>query len=69
MSGPDARRRPGCGARTGCWTYLRITSDASAENMIAKQGGQYNWLKPLNDLREYMKARHFDLSARCWLGR
>lgn len=69
LSGADARRRPGCGARTGCWTCLRVTGDASAENMIAKQGGEYSWLKPLNDLRSYMKARHFDPSARCWLSR
>ncbi|EPS4556946.1 hypothetical protein ACVEVT_006651, partial [Pseudomonas aeruginosa] len=37
--------------------------------MIAKEGGEYDWLKPLNDLRNYIKARHFDPSARCWLAR
>ncbi|HFP6627884.1 hypothetical protein FA341_14895 [Pseudomonas aeruginosa] len=36
---------------------------------IAKEGGEYDWLKPLNDLRNYIKARHFDPSARCWLAR
>lgn len=61
--------RPACGSRTGCWACTRITRDSSAENMIAKEGGEYVWLKPLNDLRNYLRARHFDPSARCWLAR
>lgn len=61
--------RPACGSRTGCWTCTRVSRDSSAENMIAKEGGEYAWLKPLNDLRNYIRARHFDPSARCWLSR
>ncbi|WP_425912885.1 hypothetical protein [Pseudomonas sp. GWSMS-1] len=45
-----------------------MSRDSSAENMIAKEGGEYSWLKPLNDLRNYIRARHFDPS-RCWLSR
>jgi len=61
--------RPACGSRTGCWACTRISRDSSAENMIAKEGGEFAWLKPLNDLRNYLRARHFDPSARCWLAR
>ncbi|MFW4982381.1 phosphoadenosine phosphosulfate reductase family protein [Pseudomonas aeruginosa] len=61
--------RPACGHRTGCWSCTRVSRDSSAESMIAKEGGEYDWLKPLNDLRNYIKARHFDPSARCWLAR
>lgn len=61
--------RPPCSARTGCWTCLRVSRDASAENMIASEDGRFGWMKPLNDLRNYIMARHFDPSARCWLGR
>ncbi|MFB8831965.1 hypothetical protein ACE0DR_27850 [Azotobacter sp. CWF10] len=33
------------------------------------RGDKFAWLKPLNDLRNYLMARHFDPNARCWLGR
>lgn len=61
--------RPACGHRTGCWSCTRVSRNSSAESMIAKEGGEYDWLKPLNDLRNYIKARHFDPNARCWLAR
>lgn len=61
--------RPPCSARTGCWICGRIGKDTSAENMIATDGGKHAWMKPLNDLRNYMLARHYDPSARCWLAR
>ncbi|MGE8063910.1 phosphoadenosine phosphosulfate reductase family protein [Pseudomonas sp. NPDC089569] len=61
--------RPACGARTGCWTCGRITKDTSADNMIATDGGKYEWMAPLRDLRAFMLAKHFDPSARCWLAR
>lgn len=61
--------RPACGHRTGCWACTRVSRDSSAESMIAKESGEYEWLRPLNQLRNYIKARHFDPSARCWLSR
>lgn len=60
---------PPCSARTGCWACGRISKDTSAENMISAEGGKHAWMKPLLDLRNYMLARHFDPSARCWLAR
>lgn len=58
-----------CSARTGCWTCTRVSRDKSAENMIAAEDGKFDWMRPLNDFRNYLAARHFDPSARCWLGR
>lgn len=64
-SGP----RSGCSNRTGCWTCGRISKDSSAEALIADDQGRYSWLRPLNQLRNYMMARHNDPAARNWLSR
>lgn len=62
--------KSGCASgRSGCWTCLRVSSDASAEAMIAEEEGKYLWLRPLNEWRNYLMARHFDPTARAWLGR
>lgn len=62
--------KSGCASgRSGCWTCLRVSTDASAEAMIAEEEGKYLWLRPLNEWRNYLMARHFDPSARAWLGR
>jgi 3'-phosphoadenosine 5'-phosphosulfate sulfotransferase (PAPS reductase)/FAD synthetase len=58
-----------CSARTGCWTCTRVSRDKSAENMLSAEDGKFDWMRPLNDFRNYLAARHFDPSARCWLGR
>jgi len=68
ISGKE-QARPACGARLGCWTCARITTDSSANNIIATEGGAYEWMSPLRDLRAFMIAKHFDPSARCWLAR
>lgn len=68
MAGKEAPRAP-CSARTGCWGCLRVSRDQSAENLIASDNGEFLWMKPLNDLREFIKKMHFNPSARCWLGR
>ncbi|WP_417546473.1 phosphoadenosine phosphosulfate reductase family protein [Marinobacter sp.] len=68
VAGTEVPRAP-CSARTGCWTCLRVSRDKSAENMLADEQGRFNWMRPLNELRNYIQKRHFDPSARCWLGR
>tara|TARA_R110002124_G_scaffold128157_4_gene288547 strand:+ start:1050 stop:2858 length:1809 start_codon:yes stop_codon:yes gene_type:complete len=68
IGGTEAPRAP-CSARTGCWGCLRVSRDTSAENMISSDGGEFGWLKPLNDFRNYLQSRHFDPSARTWLSR
>ncbi len=61
--------RPPCGNRTGCWSCTRTVSDYSAEAMLLHEDEKYLWLKPLNDIRNYLMKRHYDPSARCWIGR
>lgn len=68
MAGKEQARSP-CSARTGCWGCLRVSRDVSAENMVASEDGKFDWMKPLNDFRNYLMRRHFDPSARCWLSR
>lgn len=68
ISGKEVARPP-CSARTGCYICTRVSTDASAENMIASDSGEFDWMRPLNALRNFIAARHFDPSARCWLGR
>ncbi|ALN21932.1 MULTISPECIES: adenine nucleotide alpha hydrolase family protein [Ectopseudomonas] len=62
-------RKTGCGARHGCWLCLRVASDRSMENMLAEETGKHAWMKPLNDFRNYLKARHYDPKGRNWIAR
>jgi 3'-phosphoadenosine 5'-phosphosulfate sulfotransferase (PAPS reductase)/FAD synthetase len=61
--------RPPCGNRTGCWGCTRVSADHSAEAMLTHEDQKFLWLKPLNDIRNYLMKRHYDPSARCWIGR
>jgi 3'-phosphoadenosine 5'-phosphosulfate sulfotransferase (PAPS reductase)/FAD synthetase len=69
MRDGTAERKTGCGARTGCWTCGAVGNDASMENMLTEESGKYVWMKPLNDFRNYLIARHFDPKGRNWLAR
>ncbi len=64
-----AERKTSCGARHGCWMCLRVSSDKSMENMLAQEDEKYSWMAPLSSFRNYLKARHYDPSARNWLAR
>lgn len=68
VAGTEAPRAP-CSARTGCWTCLRVSRDVTAENMLADEQKRFDWMRVLTEIREYIQKRHFDPSARCWLGR
>ncbi|WGK63460.1 phosphoadenosine phosphosulfate reductase family protein (plasmid) [Halopseudomonas sp. SMJS2] len=61
--------RPPCSARTGCWICTRVSRDESAENMLNAEDGSFAWTKPLNDLRNFIRAYHFNPQTRNWLGR
>ena len=62
-----ASSRGGCGARTGCWTCVKVRTDASMENFLRKP--EYAFMQGLNDLREFISATQYDLSRRQWCGR
>lgn len=57
----------GCGARSGCWTCLRVASDTSLQTMTEED--RFKPLKPLNQLREYIGSQHWNPSKRSWLSR
>lgn len=61
--------RTACGARHGCWVCTRVQSDKSMEHLLAEESGKYAWMKPLNDFRNFIQARHYDPAARNWLSR
>jgi 3'-phosphoadenosine 5'-phosphosulfate sulfotransferase (PAPS reductase)/FAD synthetase len=61
--------RTACGARTGCWICLAVQDDRSMENMLMEESGRFSYLRPLNDFRNWIKARHYDPRARNWLAR
>lgn len=69
LAGTDQAKNGCSGGRSGCWTCLRVSKDASVEAMLADDEGRYQWLKPLNDFRSYLLARHYDPTARCWIAR
>lgn len=54
---------------TGCWGCLRVSTDSSANSFLNHEEGKYEWLRPLVNLREYMKRKHFDPKARAWVAR
>ena len=58
-----------CGARGGCWTCVRVSSDRSVENMIADAPDKYPYLMPLLSLRNYLAATQWDYSLRNFIGR
>jgi len=56
-----------CGGRSGCWICLKISEDKSMENMLKRDENAY--MRPLNDLRNYLVANQYDPSKRNWLAR
>ncbi|MFL1449153.1 hypothetical protein ACI77O_12230 [Pseudomonas tritici] len=68
IAGKEQSKAP-CNARTGCFLCARVSRDVSAESLISHEDGKYAWMKPLNELREFMIKMHFDPKARAWLAR
>ena len=56
-----------CGSRFGCFLCSAVAKDKSMENMI--QEPQFAFMKPLNDLRDWMIKCHNDPNKRNWLSR
>jgi DNA sulfur modification protein DndC len=55
---------PSCGqSRFGCWTCTVVTTDTSMEGFV-ETGGQYEWMKPLLDFRNKLKAYRDDPTKR-----
>ena len=60
--------RTKCGARTGCWSCLRVQRDRSMEHMIASEP-RNAYLKPLSRLRAYLQSTQYEWSKRQFVGR
>lgn len=60
--------RTSCGARTGCWSCLRVQRDRSMEHMIASEP-RNAYLTPLSRLRSYLQNSQYDWSRRQFVGR
>ncbi len=64
----QVRKAEGCGSgRFGCHQCARVKRDRSVENMLLLP--EFEYLRPLHDLREYMRLTRFGLQRRRWLGR
>lgn len=64
----SAKPKSGCGARHGCHACTAVASDSSMENFIAGDA-RYAYMKPLNDIRNFLVNTRWDMSRRLWVGR
>lgn len=63
------RRKTGCGARSGCWSCVKISKDESLQQMIASDPGRYGYLRGLGRLRDFIAATQYDWTRRNHLHR
>lgn len=64
-----AKMKGGCGARSGCWTCVRVSKDKSLEQMIQGDLERYGYMAGLNRLRDFIANTQFDWDRRTFLGR
>ncbi len=58
-----------CSARTGCWICTKVKTDHSATQMMASNPERNGWLKPLNDLRNFISHTQYDWTRRHYVMR
>lgn len=69
MAESASKQKSGCGARSGCWTCVRVGKDQSAEQMIESDPERYGFMRPLNRLRNFIANTQYDWGSRNYLGR
>lgn len=69
MTEAASKEKSGCGARSGCWTCVRVGKDKSAETMIESDPEKYGFMRPLNRLRNYIANSQYSWGDRNFLGR
>lgn len=62
-----AKSSKACGARHGCAVCTAVSSDKSMENMLTQE--RYQYMRGLNQLRNFLSATRWDMNRRSWLGR
>lgn len=65
----SAGKSKACGARAGCFTCSKVSSDHSVENMLEQNPGRYPYLVPLLELRNFIVATQWDWQRRNFIGR
>lgn len=64
----DGGNRAACGARHGCWSCQIVgDKDKSMESML--KDDKYAYMRPLNNLRNFLVASHNDFETRDLIGR
>ncbi|KAA1053764.1 hypothetical protein [Azospirillum argentinense] len=57
-----------CGSRFGC-ALCTVSGGTDKSMAIMLQDPQYGWMKPLNELRNFLVATQYDLDRRRWTAR
>lgn len=65
----SAGQSKACGARSGCWSCVSVSSDHSVENMIAQNPARYPYLLPLLELRNFIADSQWDWHRRNFICR
>lgn len=63
------KQKTQCNSRTGCYTCSAVMNDKSLENMLEDDEGRFEWMRPLNEFRNFITDSHWDMSKRSWLSR
>lgn len=63
----QARTSGGCSARFGCSLCTKVSIEHSMKNMLMLP--EYEYMRGLYQLREYLQKTRFDFSRRRWFGR
>lgn len=69
MDQAAAKEKGGCGARSGCWSCVRVQKDKSLEQMITSDLDRYGYMRGLNRLRDFLANTQYDWGTRTYLGR
>lgn len=64
-----AKRQSGCGARSGCWTCVKVSKDESLQQLIASDEARYGYLRGLGQLRDFIANTQYDWSRRSMMAR
>lgn len=63
----QANRGKGCGSRHGCHQCVRVSEDRSMRSMLLLD--EYDYLRGLAQLRDYLAAVRWDFGRRNWISR
>lgn len=58
-----------CGARTGCWSCTPIGDTDKSLQAMLDSDPRYEYMRGLNDLRNFLFTTRWDLSRRSWMPR